>query len=85
MLQSRVRQPQHSRCQDSAPQTHLRELAAQSSHGRPARSPTNIESRQLPSPPSPVKFPSHHSQPMATKSKPVNHRTKGLPRCKEVV
>ena len=48
MLQSRVRQPSHSRDRGSAPQTHLRELVAQSSHGRPARSPTEREWRQLP-------------------------------------
>ena len=44
----RVRQPSHSRCQDIALQTYLRELSAQSSHGRPARSPTDSEWRQLP-------------------------------------
>ena len=30
----RVRQPSHLRCQNRAPQTHLRELVAQSRHGR---------------------------------------------------
>jgi hypothetical protein len=35
MLQRRVRQPTHSRYSGSAPQPHLRELVAQSSHGRP--------------------------------------------------
>jgi predicted RNase H-like HicB family nuclease len=49
MLQRRVRQRPHSRYQDSAPQTLLRELVAQSSHGRPARSPTTVAWRQLPS------------------------------------
>ena len=32
------------------PQTHLRELVAQSSHGRPARSPTNVAWHRLPLP-----------------------------------
>ena len=48
MLQRRVRQPPHSRCQSRALQTHLRELVAQSSHGRPARSLTEPEWRQFP-------------------------------------
>ena len=48
MLHRRVRQQSHSRDLDSAPQTHLRELVAQSSHGRPVRSPTKPEWRQLP-------------------------------------
>ena len=47
MLQSRVRQPSYSRYHGSAPKTYLRELVAQSSHGRPVRSPTRIASRQL--------------------------------------
>ena len=48
MLQSSVRQPPHSRYSDCALQIHLRQLGAQSSHGRPARSPTNVKWRQLP-------------------------------------
>jgi hypothetical protein len=44
---SRVRQPRYSRDRSSAPKAHLRELGAQSSHGRPARSPTWVASRQL--------------------------------------
>ena len=47
MLQRGVRQPSHSRYSGSAPQAHLRELVAQGSHGRPMRSPTNIERRKL--------------------------------------
>ena len=39
---SRVRQLSNSRYSGRAPQTHLRELVAKSSHGRPARSPTNV-------------------------------------------
>ena len=41
MLQLRVRSPPHSRDQTRAPKIHLCELVAQSSHGRPARSPTD--------------------------------------------
>jgi hypothetical protein len=48
MLHRRVRQPKHSRYSNSDLQTHLRELVAQSSHGRPARSPTKPAWRQLP-------------------------------------
>ena len=50
MLQNWVRQPPHSRARGSGLQTHLRELVAQSSHGRPARSPTNFEWHRLPLP-----------------------------------
>ena len=48
MLRRRTRQPSRSRYSNSELQTHLRELVAQSSHGRPARSPTEPEWRQLP-------------------------------------
>ena len=43
MLQRGVRQSPHSRCQSRALQTHLRELVAQSSHGRlgSTRQPTS--------------------------------------------
>ena len=40
MLQRWVCHPSDSCDQSRALQTHLRELGAQSSHGRPARSPT---------------------------------------------
>ena len=53
MLRRRTRQPSHSLYSNSELQTHLRELVAQSSHGRPARSPTNVERRQLPNCPQP--------------------------------
>ena len=47
MLHRRIRQPPTSRYSDWALRTHLRELVAQSSHGRPTRSPTNFERHRL--------------------------------------
>ena len=47
MIRRRVRQPSRSRYLNSELQTHLRELEAQSSHGRPARSPTKPEWHQF--------------------------------------
>ena len=45
----RASQPPHSRYWGSAPQTHLRQLVAQNSHGRPARSPTGgVDSKNSP-------------------------------------
>jgi hypothetical protein len=47
MLQRRVRQPSYSRYLGRVLQTHLRELGAQSNHGRLARSPTRSAWRGL--------------------------------------
>ena len=76
MLQRRARQPPRSRYSNSELQTHLRELGAQSSHGRPARSPTKPAWSQLPYA-EPAKRP---ASPTGSQPNSVSRRSIRIPR-----